>query len=195
MHSHARKPQHNSLDRVKYAWPIEAPKVRYSLLNDMDQGNKRMAVVVGDNGGNRRGAKTFRSPWALSSLAGRFRPKLCSQTPSWIPFYKHKASGCSPLLPWSLSQSWWQPFSLPSLWFSFVKASWICHSMKTLSLGLLLTINLISKCLWESKRANPPLNTLSPLPCTTNHQNSPHQHREHLRPPQRIDSLTTRCHE
>lgn len=53
---------------------------RYSSLSDMDQGNMRTAAVVGDNSGNRRRTKTFRSPCALSSLAGRFCPKLFSDT-------------------------------------------------------------------------------------------------------------------
>lgn len=179
---------------------------RHSLLNDMDQGNKRMAVVVGDNSGNRRGTKTFRSPWALSSLAGRFHPKLCSQTPSLDPFWQTQGiwllstsspavflrAGDSPLAflhadsilsrpPGSVSL--WNPW----VWVSCLPLTWFQNAFEKAKEQTLAGKKALEQ--------TPPLNPLSPLPCTTNHQNSPHQHREHLRPPRRIDNLTTRCHE
>lgn len=179
---------------------------RHSLLNDMDQGNKRMAVVVGDNSGNRRGSKTFRTPWSSSSLAGRFRPKLCSQTPSLDPFLQTQGIG---LLSTSSSRVFLRADGSPlaflhsdsilsrppgsvtlwSLWawVSCLPLTWFQNAFEKAKEQTLPGKKALEQTL--------PLNPLSPLPCTTNHQNSTQQHREHLRPPRRIDSLTTRCNE
>lgn len=174
---------------------------RYSLLSGMDQGNMRTAVVVGDNSGNRRRTNSFRSTWALSSLAGRFCPRLCSQIPSLDHLLQHKAPGCSlPAVLESLFQSWDSPYSLPSLWILLGSPgsvtswnSWACVFCLPLT-GFQNAFKKTKEPALLGKKALEWM-ILSPLTWTTTHQNSPHLYREHLRLPQRVGSLTTRCHE